>query len=73
MAIFKYECLQPCTSAVRTPWSGWIDQTDIGSVEDGVMGGCGCGCVADIIVGHYKSSWGEVTDVSGKGAVAHTL
>jgi hypothetical protein len=38
------------------------------------MGGCVCGCVADVMVGRYAFSWGEeVIDVSGKEAVVHTL
>ena len=45
-----------------------------GSVGGGIMGGCGCDCVADIMVGRYAFSWSEkVIDVSGKGAVVHTL
>jgi hypothetical protein len=45
-----------------------------GGAGGGVMGGCGCGCVADVMVGRYAFSWGEeVIDVSGKEAVVHTL
>ena len=40
----------------------------------GIMGGCGCGCVADVMVGHYAFSWGkEVIYVTGKEVVVHIL
>jgi hypothetical protein len=44
-----------------------------GNTEGGVVGDCGCGCVADVMI-CYVFSWGEeVIDGSGKGAVVHTL
>jgi hypothetical protein len=37
------------------------------------VGGCGCGCVADVMICRYVFSWGkEVIDSSGKRAVARS-